>query len=174
MKEYGSLTDADGTFYAGSKTTFAGLRDGATHTAAFSERPLGPGGAVGLDFAAAAFPQAAARLVREIPGGDDPTDAACLADAPGGWFAERGGKWILGNYGNTLYDHALPPNAAAWDCMNQRQQKARMTARSDHAGGVTLALCDGSVRFVSDAIDLGTWRAAATRSGGEVRGGAAW
>lgn len=168
LKEYGSLTDADGVFYTGSAIRFADLRDGATNTAAFSERPLGPGGTVDLDPQAAADPLATARLIREIPGGDDPTDAACLADASGGWFTERGGKWILGNYGNTLYDHALPPNAAAWDCMNERQQKARLTARSEHSGGVQVALCDGAVRFVADTIDLETWQAAATRAGGEV------
>ncbi|MFH5803256.1 DUF1559 domain-containing protein [Alienimonas sp. DA493] len=169
LKDYGSLNDADGVFYTASAVRFADLRDGVTNTVAFSERPLGPGGTVDLDPAtAAADPAATAGLIREIPGGDDPIDAACLADAAGGWFTERGGKWILGNYGNTLYDHALPPNAAAWDCMNQRQQKARLTARSFHSGGVQVALCDGAVRFVADGIDLATWQAAATRAGGEV------
>ena len=43
-------------------------------------------------------------------------------------------------------------------------------ARSRHSGGVNLALCDGSVRFVRDGIELVTWRALATRAGGEVPG----
>jgi prepilin-type processing-associated H-X9-DG protein len=43
-------------------------------------------------------------------------------------------------------------------------------ARSLHPGGVNLALGDGSVRFVSDHVDLAMWRAAATRAGGEVLG----
>ena len=43
-------------------------------------------------------------------------------------------------------------------------------ARSRHNGGVNLALCDGSVRFVRDSIELATWRALATRAGGEVPG----
>ncbi len=42
------------------------------------------------------------------------------------------------------------------------------TARSCHPGGVTLGLCDGSVRFVSETISLGVWQAIATPDGGEV------
>ena len=169
--DHGSLTGADGLFYTGSAETFARLRDGSSNTAAFSERPLGPGGSVADDAVFDPASGEAARLVREIPGGGDPTNAACLAGAPGGWFTERGGKWILGNYGNTLYNHALPPNAAAPDCMNQRQQKARLSARSDHAGGATALLGDGHVRFVAETVDLPLWRAAATRAGGEVTNG---
>jgi prepilin-type N-terminal cleavage/methylation domain-containing protein/prepilin-type processing-associated H-X9-DG protein len=41
-------------------------------------------------------------------------------------------------------------------------------ARSKHTGGVNAALADGSVRFVTDSIDLGTWRALGTRANGEV------
>jgi prepilin-type processing-associated H-X9-DG protein len=51
--------------------------------------------------------------------------------------------------------------------MNLAQQKALMTARSYHVSGVNLGFCDGSVRFVSDAIELGTWRALSTREGSE-------
>lgn len=104
----------------------------------------------------------------EITGGADPTPAACDSVGSGTWYAERGAKWILGNYGNTLYNHALPPNATQWDCMNIQQQKGRAAARANHSGGVNLLLCDGSVRFVGDNVDLSIWQAASTRSGGEV------
>jgi prepilin-type N-terminal cleavage/methylation domain-containing protein len=39
---------------------------------------------------------------------------------------------------------------------------------SAHPGGVLFAMADGSVRFITDAIDLKTFRAMGTRSGGEV------
>jgi prepilin-type processing-associated H-X9-DG protein len=42
------------------------------------------------------------------------------------------------------------------------------TANSKHTGGVNVALCDGSVHFVSYDIALNTWRALGTRNGGEV------
>ncbi len=44
----------------------------------------------------------------------------------------------------------------------------RHTSRSHHPGGVNAGLCDGSVRFVSEDIDLVTWQAMSTPAGGEV------
>jgi prepilin-type N-terminal cleavage/methylation domain-containing protein len=40
-------------------------------------------------------------------------------------------------------------------------------ARSHHPGGVVAAMADASVRFVSNSINLRTWRALASRSGDE-------
>jgi prepilin-type processing-associated H-X9-DG protein len=40
-------------------------------------------------------------------------------------------------------------------------------ARSKHSGGVNTSLCDGSVRFISNYIDLATWRALSTAAGSE-------
>ena len=44
------------------------------------------------------------------------------------------------------------------------------TSRSMHPGGVNVALCDGSVRFVNESISLDTWQALGTPAGGEVIG----
>jgi prepilin-type N-terminal cleavage/methylation domain-containing protein len=41
-------------------------------------------------------------------------------------------------------------------------------ARSHHPGGVHASLCDGSVHFFSEGIDLEVWRATATASNGDV------
>jgi prepilin-type N-terminal cleavage/methylation domain-containing protein/prepilin-type processing-associated H-X9-DG protein len=41
-------------------------------------------------------------------------------------------------------------------------------ARSRHAGGVNVALCDGSVRFISKDIPLATWQALGSMNGGEA------
>ena len=47
---------------------------------------------------------------------------------------------------------------------------AKTAARSRHPGGVHVAMCDGSVHFVTDGVDLQSWRAASTIQGGEVTG----
>jgi len=41
-------------------------------------------------------------------------------------------------------------------------------ARSAHPGGVNLMMVDTSVRFVSDDVDLDTWKAYSTPRGGEI------
>ena len=42
------------------------------------------------------------------------------------------------------------------------------TARSAHPGGVNATMCDGSVSFIGNDIDLSVWRAMGTPKGGEV------
>ena len=76
--------------------------------------------------------------MREIQVSSNPTPATCASDGTGNWNTERGGKWILGNYGNTLYNQHNTPNLAEGDCMNKTQQKGLNAARSDPPGGVLL------------------------------------
>jgi prepilin-type processing-associated H-X9-DG protein len=47
------------------------------------------------------------------------------------------------------------------------QQKERMAARGNHAGGVMVGFADGSVRFVRDGIAPAAWRATGSRAGGK-------
>jgi prepilin-type processing-associated H-X9-DG protein len=51
---------------------------------------------------------------------------------------------------------------------NRANDDVWAAARSRHDGGVNAAMCDASVRFVTNEIDLRTWRALATRDGGET------
>ena len=41
-------------------------------------------------------------------------------------------------------------------------------ARSRHSGGVNAAMCDGSVHFYKNTINIQTWRASATTQGSEI------
>ena len=54
------------------------------------------------------------------------------------------------------------------------QNMVRHTSRSYHSGGVQAAVCDGSVRFISESIALETWQWLGTPDGGEVISGDAF
>jgi prepilin-type processing-associated H-X9-DG protein len=43
-------------------------------------------------------------------------------------------------------------------------------ARSRHPGGVNVGFADGSVHFISETVDLDTWRAVGSINGNEVPG----
>jgi prepilin-type N-terminal cleavage/methylation domain-containing protein/prepilin-type processing-associated H-X9-DG protein len=48
------------------------------------------------------------------------------------------------------------------------QNPTRVSARSNHPGGVMVLMGDGSVRFTSTNVDTIVWRAAGSMAGGEV------
>jgi prepilin-type N-terminal cleavage/methylation domain-containing protein len=45
---------------------------------------------------------------------------------------------------------------------------AVITSRSDHTGGVSVLLMDGSVRAMANSVELQVWRGLGSRAGGEV------
>ena len=98
----------------------------------------------------------------------------------------RGFSWWGDASGFSAY---LGPNSSlpdriytAYYCNNQPQRglpcaasttsaPTMFAARSRHTNGVQAAMCDGSVRFFSNSIAIGTWRALSTSQGGEVLSG---
>jgi prepilin-type N-terminal cleavage/methylation domain-containing protein/prepilin-type processing-associated H-X9-DG protein len=104
------------------------------------------------------------------------------------------GSILYGNMGGGLFTTTIGPNTSAPDrpigpcpqnqgigsyqapCLSlggnawwtRSAVGAYVGARSKHTGGVNAAMADGSVRFVSDGIDLTAWRALGTRAGAEV------
>ncbi len=73
-----------------------------------------------------------------------------------------GGVWAYGyigyNWGTTFHPLNRHDHAAA----------SYGAFRSEHAGGASFALADGSVRFVRDGISATTYNAIGSRAGGEV------
>ncbi|MFO0799154.1 MAG: DUF1559 domain-containing protein [Gemmataceae bacterium] len=162
---YTKIGDGNGVF-AQTPVRIADILDGTSNTVAFSESILGNGQAV------SGPPTDTRFVVLEVAGGNDPTPADCDG-GNGVWNPRRNEQWINGHFGNTLYNHYYTPNPRGkWDCGNGSHNKGLAPARSFHTGGVNALLADGSVRFVTDSVDLlTTWRPLATRAGGEVVSG---
>ena len=156
-------TGADGVLFYHSSVKLRDLTDGASNTAAYSERMVSDGSNVivtpGSDtFLSTANPTTQDDAVKLC----NAVDITNLATQ----FPQfMGAPWIDGKHG---YQHVSGPNARS--CGFQPAGKATMAANSRHVGGVQLLLCDGSVRFTSSNIDIGVWRAVGTRNGGEVIG----
>lgn len=73
---------------------------------------------------------------------------------------------ILAGSGNTCVERLGAPCVSAQTAGGPSQQ----AARSQHPGGVNVALLDGSVRFISETITWETWQALGTAQGQEVLG----
>ncbi|QDT36909.1 DUF1559 domain-containing protein [Stratiformator vulcanicus] len=157
----------DGLFYRGSRIKFRDITDGLSNTVLLAETT---GGA----------------KVGSIPGATAVTDVRTQmkrvdSDPPGGPLADdlwalpfdsadgrRGGSWIRG-LGYFVYVTGFRgPNSPEPDVANHGN--GLVTPRSYHTGGANLALADGSVRFVSDSVDLETFRNAFARDDGQVMG----
>jgi len=92
--------------------------------------------------------------------------ANCNANVTSAYYA--GTAYYRDHPGFTSsYTHTAVPNSPLGDCMNPNND-AHVAARSYHPGGVNIALCDGSVRFVKGTIALPVWKNLGTRGGGEV------
>jgi prepilin-type processing-associated H-X9-DG protein len=82
-----------------------------------------------------------------------------------------GQYWSAGEYTNSVGNFNYTPNSKFPDCSGWGTYGTgigNFCARSQHPGGVNVALCDGSVRFIKDSIAQVSWLALATRNAGEV------
>jgi prepilin-type processing-associated H-X9-DG protein len=151
------------------------FRDGVSHTIGISEKLIGrlhDGGVIPRQqwqfTVQAPFPQYSilSDSALEICSNAQPQNHRVRDDA--------GASWFRIGYVNTWYNHVGPPNANFLDCAFHPPFKFDLVgigvfgAKSFHPGGVNVLLMDGSLRFVSDTIDLPTWRSLATRSSGET------
>ncbi len=81
-----------------------------------------------------------------------------------------GSSWYRPYYGSTEFSPLVnaTPNSPAVTYVQDNVSYG--TARSAHTGGVHGLLMDGSVRFISDSVHGGTWRALATPQTNDVVG----
>ncbi len=167
-----SFGTPDGVFYFNSNTTLAQITDGSSNTALFSESIVGSGLATSSTPPAVPDPT---NIMTLLPGNSpvyDPLSAAQCA-TPTSYYFLRNAAWVQGDFEHSLYTHYMTPNSTTYDCLRQ-QYAGWKAARSRHAGGVNFLAGDGSVKFVKNSINVQTWRALATRNGGEVISGDAY
>jgi prepilin-type processing-associated H-X9-DG protein len=159
------MPQPNGPFYLNSRTTFAGITDGTSNTAAFSEHLTG-------DFSNAIV---SAKLdtfwTHTHPLTPDDAVSQCdvidISNLAYQRVSDVGAPWLQGYHSTTLYFHAALPGGRS--CMFP-PGRISTTANSNHSNGVNVGLCDGSVRFVPYAISLSTWRALGSRNGAETLG----
>jgi prepilin-type N-terminal cleavage/methylation domain-containing protein/prepilin-type processing-associated H-X9-DG protein len=165
----------DGVFYANSYTKFANITDGTSTTLLLGEILISP--AIGDSFDSSTY---------EARG--------CLwdGDSGGGVFSARAEP----NTGTPdMFAYCKTSTSAYWQNFTPCRGPAgganiarHIAARSQHPGGVQVALADGSVRFISNTIEswrpgaalghdgnwdanwLGTWQKLASRSDGQPVG----
>jgi prepilin-type N-terminal cleavage/methylation domain-containing protein/prepilin-type processing-associated H-X9-DG protein len=132
-----------------AKRAFRDITDGTSNTMMFSEvivpKDTGYGGYYGLPM----YAGGAGFTAYNSPNSTSPDQMARKC------YSSLGGKNVTGTC--TLIGSGHP------DVFNQV-----VTARSLHPGGVQAAFCDGSVHFISETVNVVSWRGMASSQGGEV------
>jgi prepilin-type N-terminal cleavage/methylation domain-containing protein/prepilin-type processing-associated H-X9-DG protein len=159
----------------GSVVTMAMIPDGLSNTVIFSEwirgrnQPTAPRPGLGSIYVSSQADPKANAVVNL----DTVYVQPCLASATLYLnYDHKGMKWAnqaIPEGGG--YSHVMPPNSKSCFFSDQTGTNdiyGLICASSNHAGGVNVSFLDGSVRFVKDSINRASWRAIATRDGGEV------
>ena len=157
----------DGPLYFLSKVKLLDLTDGTSNTAVFSEKLRGKGNP---------HPRADMKIMANQASLDAAYNA-CMALNPltaTPLTSKQGYSWVMGEMCCTTYNHVTTPNTTT--CAgspfpgNMANMAMQVPPSSAHSNGVNLVLVDGSTRFITNGINLFTWRALGTRNGGEVVG----
>jgi len=166
---------------------FASMTDGTSNTAMFSEALIGLNGFVVVypgnlpnalrvsyptsftsnwDTGGVVQAQGFVQTCNSTPGTTQPTN-------PTQW---AGACWN-GSHAGTLhfnaYNHWNTPNTLSCVASNSWGGAPGgfndlLSASSNHPGGVNVAFCDGSVKFLKNSVGLNIWWALGTRNQGEV------
>lgn len=154
----------NGAFVPKFAIKIADVRDGLSNTGAFSEHPIG-------DFNQSVSSPTDTFRPGTYPATPDEAVTLCKAvdvtNLAMQGVSNVGAPWMQSYHSTSQYFHVVGPNQRS--CMYPPGRIAT-TASSYHTGGVQLLMCDGSVHFISDTINLATWRALGTRAGGEIVG----
>jgi prepilin-type N-terminal cleavage/methylation domain-containing protein/prepilin-type processing-associated H-X9-DG protein len=181
----------------GSTVTLASITDGTSNTAIFSENLMGNSSNGTYPVSGVGTPGKGSLWIMSIaisttsPANPNQgslganlqylTRTYCMPSTNLSSFSTQGFAWAsAGNGEGGGYTHVNTPNLKnCWgnnqDTVspnppsgNQNQWGSMITAKSNHPGGVNMLFLDGSVKFIKDSINAGTYGAIGTRAGAEV------
>lgn len=141
--------------------------DGLSNTAIYSERVIGDGNGAQLD------PWRDYSQVDDswphCTAGELQSTCQTISGIAKQHASFGGHTWLFASKSHTAYDHILPPNSRIPDCAHDgtaipSATNSAISARSQHPGIVSVAWGDGSVRAISEQVDLNVWREQGSRS----------
>lgn len=163
----------DGIAYPNSSLGFRDVRDGTSTTIAFAEvkawtpylRDSGAPNALGTPIPAdPAAVVAFGGNFKKDTGHTEWVDARAHQSGVTGTFTPN--TEVLYSSGGQNYD--VDFNSSREGKTTNQLTFAAVTSRSYHPAGVMVLHVDGSARYVSETIELATWRSLTTREGNEV------
>ena len=171
---YGDRTD--GIAWSGSRVRFRDITDGTTNTVAFAETLLGPGvdatGVIPKRQVQKMFAKGSGRNISAMIAFRDQTlttPPETFINSVSRWQGTRGSIWISGfGSGGGAINGWFTPNSPYPDLSIRAYLAAG--PRSNHVGIANVALCDGSVRSLSDNIDRNIMHNLFSRNDGQVIG----
>jgi type II secretory pathway pseudopilin PulG len=158
-----ALEGNDGVFYQDSKLKITDILDGTSNTMMAGETLKGDGGVRAMDVHRQHVllkKEALKGLKAEAGVKEWKADKMIAANRCASWMD---GRFLQGTYTATRTIDDEKPDV---DCGGAGGLSGLRTLQP----GVNMALCDGSVRFVSLKVSFKTLQAVATRGGGEVVG----
>ncbi len=171
--DYGQASCINGTpnpnYMKVAPVTVAAITDGTSNTAAFSEAWRGH------EVGSTLPPIGDKTIIMVYSSIDNFIPPNCNPAGRDTTYRYRNQEYYRAFGPTNYYNHTLPPNSPLYDCGTDQDNSApnnysrtHLAARSYHPGGVNVGMADGSVKFVKNSINLITWNALGSRSGGEV------
>jgi prepilin-type processing-associated H-X9-DG protein len=157
------------------------ITDGSSNTAAFGEWKIGDGNTSLLTIPSDAAYAGAGSFPSGITSAGTMTPQAFLTwmatctknlSAGSGNYSWVGEDWAFGFPSSAMGNLLMPPNAPQTNCIAQSAgglpNPTVMGLASYHPGGANLLLCDGSVRFMKNSVNILTVWALGSKAQGEV------
>ncbi len=175
---YLSVKEQNGIITGTVRVSFGSITDGSSNVIAASEQVSGGapdpiGKLANFHYGPGTIPPG---MPNAFPAPDQITAWGVQCGAATNVSTRVARQWHRGLPGQTTFNTLLAPNSWIPNCLAHCPDSCdsdgpgMFAARSRHTGGVHILLADGSVRFVSNSIDIGIWHKLGARDDGAVVG----